>query len=1087
MRNGLNAGSLRGALFLLCLAWLLAGCDSDPSFLTTANATRSTAQIPQGGPTQITVIAIGPPDAQMAVGTYIGLTATGIARNGERQDITTRVSWVSSNPNVASFANTAGAEGVATAGNVGSTTITARLNGVSASVALTVTPATLVSLSVTPTSPTIASDTTQQFTATGEYSDRTTRDVTNLAAWSSSDPNVAQVSNRTLARGQVTASSPGLTVITATLDAITSTTTLTVTGASLRAIEVTPSAPAITKGAPIQFFATGVFSDGSTQDLTSLAAWTTTDASIATIDNTAGHRGIATGTGVGTARIIASYGGLAGATPLQVTSAALVSIGITPTNPTLARGVSSQFTATGTYSDHSTSDLTGTAIWTSSDSTVLSISNALGFEGLANATQSGAATITATVGELSASTAVTVTNAALVSIGVTPATPSIAKGLTRQFTATGVYSDLSTQDLTANVTWGSSTPTVATLSNAPASRGLLSAADVGTTTVSATLGGVTGQTVATVTSATLVSIAVTPNSGPLNLGYSRQLTATGTYTDHSTQDLTSVATWSSSVSSVASISNAPGTRGLAQSLATGTTLIRASYSGVTSNDLSLTVSAPEVVSIVVTPANPSIASGTTQQLTGSFLYSDNSTTDETANLTWSTSNPAVATVRNTAPVGRVTAVTPGTVTITASKAGVTSGTVTLTVTAATLVSIAVTPLNSTIGNGTQKQFTAIGTYTDNSTQNLTATATWSSSDIGVAQVSNSAGSRGLVTSVGVGSTFVSANVGTVTSPNATLVVSSGATYSYVLNQDADTISMYRIDTGGTLVSLGTVATGDMPASIAIDPLNRYAYVANQNDDTLSLYTIGANGVLTPNGTMSTGLTPVYCVIDASGRYVYAANFVDNTLSQFRIGAGGALTANGTVNTGTSPYSLAADPLGRHIYVADFVNETLSQFAIGTNGTLTATATVPTEVMPSALALDPAGQFIYVANFQSGTVSQFSISPTGTLGSLGAANAGYGATSLSVDPTGHHVYVANYMDSTVSEFTIGSGGALTPLDTIASGLNPYSIDVDPSGRYVYTADSSDSTITRYTINVDGSLTLAGTDSTGAYPVSVVTSN
>ena len=60
------------------------------------------------------------------------------------------------------------------------------------------------------------------------------------------------------------------------------------------------------------------------------------------------------------------------------------------------------------------------------------------------------------------------TDATLVSIEVLPAAPSIASGSTQQFTATGLYTDNSTQDLTAQVTWDSSDGAVATVSNAPA-------------------------------------------------------------------------------------------------------------------------------------------------------------------------------------------------------------------------------------------------------------------------------------------------------------------------------------------------------------------------------------------------------------------------------------------------------------------------------------------------------------------------------------------------------------------------------------------------------------------------------------------
>ena len=83
----------------------------------------------------------------------------------------------------------------------------------------------------------------------------------------------------------------------------------------------------------------------------------------------------------------------------------------------------------------------------------------------------------------------------LQSIAVTPANPSIGKGLTQQFTATGTYSDSSTQNLTSQVTWASATPAVATINTT----GLATAVNTGTSTISATLGAVTGSTVLTVT------------------------------------------------------------------------------------------------------------------------------------------------------------------------------------------------------------------------------------------------------------------------------------------------------------------------------------------------------------------------------------------------------------------------------------------------------------------------------------------------------------------------------------------------------------------------------------------------------------
>src|SRR5206468_3308023 len=118
------------------------------------------------------------------------------------------------------------------------------------------------------------------------------------------------------------------------------------------------------------------------------------------------------------------------------------------------------------------------------------------------------------------STVLTVTTAALQSIAVTPANPSIAKGLTRQFTATGTFSDSSTVDLTSAVTWASATPAVATIT----SGGLATGAGVGTSSISATLNGVTGSTVLTVTAAALQSIAVTPANPAIAKGLTQQFT-----------------------------------------------------------------------------------------------------------------------------------------------------------------------------------------------------------------------------------------------------------------------------------------------------------------------------------------------------------------------------------------------------------------------------------------------------------------------------------------------------------------------------------------------------------------------------------
>jgi hypothetical protein len=120
-------------------------------------------------------------------------------------------------------------------------------------------------------------------------------------------------------------------------------------------------------------------------------------------------------------------------------------IKLSASHSSIAKDTSEQFTATATYSDGSTEDVTGVVTWLSLNTAVATISPG----GFATGVGTGSATIQATYRSVSGQMTLTITSATLVSISVTPANPSIAKGLNQQFTATGTYSDSSTQNLTA--------------------------------------------------------------------------------------------------------------------------------------------------------------------------------------------------------------------------------------------------------------------------------------------------------------------------------------------------------------------------------------------------------------------------------------------------------------------------------------------------------------------------------------------------------------------------------------------------------------------------------------------------------------
>ncbi len=140
--------------------------------------------------------------------------------------------------------------------------------------------------------------------------------------------------------------------------------------------------------------------------------------------------------------------------------------------------------------------------------------------------------------------------------------------------------------------------------------------------------------------------------------------------------------------------------------------------------------------IEVTPVTASAAAGTSVQFSATAVYTNNTHSDITTQVQWSTSDASVATIE--ANTGRATAMAEGAATITAAFSGKTAG-ATLTATAATLKSITVSPPTSSIAAGTSQAFQAMGTFSDNSSQDITQDVSWSSSNTAVATVGASTG------------------------------------------------------------------------------------------------------------------------------------------------------------------------------------------------------------------------------------------------------------------------------------------------------------------------------------------------------------
>ncbi|MCK5795724.1 MAG: Ig-like domain-containing protein, partial [Deltaproteobacteria bacterium] len=672
-----------------------AGSEGLTTALTTGSATISAEYMGSKGDAKLTVtgatittVDVTPISTSLAISATQQYTAMAIFSDGTKKDVTTTAVWKSSDTSIATISSTSGTEGLATAVKAGTTTITADYMGLSGGVTLTVTAATLQSVEISPATAKIAASSTQQYTATAIYSDGTKQVVTTDTTWTSSDSTIAEISNAAGTVGLTKTYKAGSVTISATYKTLKDSATLEVTAATLKSLEVTPTLAKIATGTTQQYAATAIYSDGTKQDVTTVATWTSSDATIAEISNTAGLIGQAKGHKAGKVVITAAYGTLKATADLTVTTATLKSIEIAPTSATISKGAVLQYSATALYSDGTKQNVTKDATWASSDPTIASISNAAGTIAVATGASAGDTTISAVYKTLKATAKLTVTSAVLKSLEIAPSSTTIATGSTQQYTATAIYSDGSKQNVTKDTTWKSSDPKTADISNAPASVGLAKGYVAGGVTISATYKTFVDQAKLTVTAATLKSVEVTPASDKIAVGTTLQYTATAIYSDGTKKNVTTSATWKSSDTAIADISNASGSEGLAKSVKAGTVKIEATFGGL-SGTAELTVTAATLKSVEVTPTSDKIAVGTTLQYTATAIYSDGTKKNVTTAATWKSSDTAIATISNASgSEGLAKGVKAGKVKFEAAFGGL-SGIAELTVTAATLKSVEV--------------------------------------------------------------------------------------------------------------------------------------------------------------------------------------------------------------------------------------------------------------------------------------------------------------------------------------------------------------------------------------------------------------
>ena len=343
-------------------------------------------------------------------------------------------------------------------------------------------------------------------------------------------------------------------------------------------IEIVANPASIAALTSITLSVKGYFSGSDSRDITDQATWSSNSLTVARFADAASPNRV-TGLAPGTAILTATVRGVSATVTLTVTTATIDTMTIIPANPSIAKGLTTQFTVSGKFSDLTTQDLTFDATWASGASDVAIVSDDVGSKGFAKSITVGATTISATFDRVSDSTLLTVKEKELQSIAVTPTDSSIT-GISKtvNFIATGRYTDGTTADITSTSVWASSKPEIATITTPG---GVATTVAAGTTSISATLNGVIGKTDLKVTVPILQGLTIDTSSQILTVGTSHKFIITATFTDATTQDVTDICDWSSNAVTVATVTTTGSGRGLVTGVAIGSATISATYGGQT--------------------------------------------------------------------------------------------------------------------------------------------------------------------------------------------------------------------------------------------------------------------------------------------------------------------------------------------------------------------------------------------------------------------------------------------------------------------------------------------------------------------------
>ncbi|GAA3402790.1 Ig domain-containing protein [Paenibacillus hodogayensis] len=606
------------------------------------------------------------------------ITLTVTYADGKTEDVTQQAEWSSDHKDIASVY-----KGMVTALDSGQAVITAAFGEKTVTIPVYV--EIVKKLKINKTDLFLKVNGSEKLELKATYADGNEVDITDAAEWSSDAGTVVGVD-----KGKLVAYKSGQATITATYGSQTATVMVDVSVA--RKLTVDPKSLSMRKGETKALKLEATYADGSKETVTNEAEWTSDEMGTAVVT-----KGSVKGIDSGVATITAKYGD----------KTVTVSVEVDPATKLIADqvkfdlqpGNTAKVKLTATYSDETTGDVTEKAEWTTSNAAFATV-----VDGTITAVDRGEATITAKYGSKTVKISVSV--GALDTLTISEKTLVMKEDERKQLTVTAKYKDGTIKDVTDTAEWSSSSAAVAEVS-----RGVVTALSSGKATITAKFGE------KSVTAAAQVELAdkltASHRSVVMRKGQSEQVTLTATYSDGTTEDVTSKTNWSVQSTKVADVSN-----GQVTAYDRGKTSLVAKYG---SKSLTIPVEVDYPVKLTANKKELQLKSGQTERLVLTATFSDGTTQDVSNEAEWTSRSFKVADVSDS---GLVSAAGYGKTSITA-KFGGKSVSVAVEVDALKYLKSNVKTIEMKVGE--KKKVTLSATYKDGTIGDVTDRSEWKSS------------------------------------------------------------------------------------------------------------------------------------------------------------------------------------------------------------------------------------------------------------------------------------------------------------------------------------------------------------------------